>query len=122
MKRKRLKEQPLSVIQLKGHYEALYSLCLKPIMKTSEAWVDAHLQIKSLADCLSRYKTYLDEQATKYAKNSKLDHPVRTVAEHCTVEHRKPAVLSVDNKFCILDASVIAAQYEPVFFRKTFTC
>ena len=116
IKRKRTKEMPMTAEQLRSHSEALYSLCLKPIMKSTEAWNDAYLQLKALADCLAGYKTYLVEQATNQSKIRKLDHPVRTVSEHCTVEHRCKAILGVKDKFRILDACVCSDESQPVFF------
>ena len=63
-----------------------------------------------------KIQTYLDEQSAEQSKIRKLDHPVRTVAEHCSVENRRRVVVGVHDKFRILDACVVAAHGEPVFF------
>ena len=117
MKRKRLKEAPLQSCQLKSHAEALYALCLKPVMKSTAQWCDAYEQIHGLADCLSSYGIHLNEQAENWSKVQKLDHPVRQVENNCTVEFRPKAVLGVAEEFSLLDAAIRAAgTMTPVFF------
>ena len=117
--RKKLKEAPMSSSVLKSHSEVLYTICLKPVMKTTDAWTDAHLQIKSLADCFTNYREFLEKQNDGQAKRQKLDHPVREVSEHCCVEHHKKVPgFTVKKQFELLNDSVIAMKCEPVFFMK----
>ena len=112
----------MNAIQLDSHSQALYALCMKPIMKSTAAWTKAHGHILALADCLNNYKIFLEVQNVEQTKRQKLDHPVRQIAEHLSVEHRKQASFGVKEQYCVLDACVVAAKNEPVFFMKQNTC
>ena len=117
-KRKKLKSDQLTAGQLNSHSEALYGLLLKPVLKSSAAWVKAHDDIKALADCLHLYMIYLDRQATTQNINHYLEHPVRTVAEHTTVEHRTKRG-DVREQYVLLDRAVVEAGLQnPVVFNE----
>ncbi|KAI8503983.1 hypothetical protein Bbelb_180510 [Branchiostoma belcheri] len=87
-KRKKMKAQQMSSTQLNSHAQALYSLCNRPVMKSSAAWVEVHNDIEKLADCLSAYREHLDEMLESQAKRHESDHPVRELENNCSVEHR----------------------------------
>ena len=116
-KRKKLKAQPLEAEQLKNHSDILYSLCLQPIMRSSESWEASYNDIKLLADCLMSYSQYLSSQNDKMKSLSKLDHPVRQVSEHTTATHILKCGTEVRHDYKLLDkALLLADEYEPVFF------
>lgn len=106
MKRKKVKSVGLKASNLDSHSQALYSLLLKPVVKSTPAWCDGQRDIKNLADCLSSYKDYLNEKVAKMTANHNLDHPVRTVGTHTTVEHREKASSEIDNKYVLLDSKM----------------
>ena len=81
-----------------------------------------HDNIKALADCLDQYSTYLGDQASIVAKNRALEHPVRTVEEYTTVEHR-PGKPFFNQKYTMLNADIVAAELgEPIFFDEEKHC
>ena len=117
-KRKKTKCNPLSRKDLDFHSDALFSLLTKPYMNSSESWCTAANNIKELAVCLSLYSKYLERQAKNSDKNKKLDHPVRTVDEHATIEHRTQT-LFVKDKYKLLDNAVKSLEnYDPITFNE----
>jgi hypothetical protein len=108
IKRKKVKELPLSAMQLHSHSQALYSLLLKPVVNSSASWKKAGEDIKQLADCLAAYVNYLNDQSEKSEYNRGLEHPVRTIDEHATIEHRNKSLVDVKAKFRLLDEAVKA--------------
>lgn len=106
----------MSKSTLKSHGDALYSLLLKPIVNSSPAWKKAAGNIQQLADCLIAYSKHLDVQLETQNSNQSLDHPVRTIGEHTTVENRQ-AGETVKDKYLLLDQAVIEAGLStPVHF------
>lgn len=89
LKEKKMKCKKLSANSLESHSQALYSILLKPVIKSSPSWCRLHDDIKALADCLSHYKDFLNKKAKEIGNNHNLLHPVRTVAEFTSVEHRR---------------------------------
>ena len=65
VKRKKTKEAPMSSEQLYSHSQALYTLLLKPVVRSTVAWKDATINIKHLADCLLGYHDHIKSQAIK---------------------------------------------------------
>ena len=117
-KRKKLKGGQLTAGQLKSHSEALYGLLLKPVLNSSTAWAKAHDDIKALADCLRCYMVYLEHQTSTQNINHYLEHPVRTVAEHTTVDHRTKRG-DVKQQYMQLDRAVVQAGLQnPVIFNE----
>ena len=115
-KRKKTKCNPLSSKDLDFHSDALFSLLTKPYTSSSDSWCTAANNIKQLAVCLSSYSKYLEKQAEKSDKNKKLDHPVRTIDEHATIQHRTQT-LYVKDKYRLLDNAVKGLEiYDPITF------
>lgn len=62
------------------------------------------------------YSQYLIEQQKATTSYHALTHPVRTIGEHATVEHKSSGV-TIKSKYSLLDAAMREAQLEyPVFF------
>ncbi|XP_014676567.1 PREDICTED: uncharacterized protein LOC106816458 [Priapulus caudatus] len=114
VKRKKEKSQMKSPA-LKSNGEALYSLLLKPIINSTPAWKTAGTDIQNLADCLIAYSKYLEVQLETQCANLALDHPVRTIAEDTTLDHRR-AGITIKTKYSLLDSAVKTADHMPVFF------
>lgn len=51
LKEKKMKCKKLSANSLESHSQALYSILLKPVIKSSPSWCRLHDDIKALADC-----------------------------------------------------------------------
>lgn len=116
LRRKKAKQQPLSAFELETDSQALYSILLKPVVNSSEAWKSACDEIKQLADCFIAYKNYLNSQSETVDKNRSLDHPVRTIDEQATLEHRNSS-LGVKEKYKLLDNVMVASDLlSPVMF------
>lgn len=88
MKRKRLKEMPIQSSALKSQADALFSLCLKPYAKSTEAFSKLHRDIEGLANCMLRYSQFLEDQLKKQTERQALAQPVRLVGNSCSVQHR----------------------------------
>ena len=114
-KRKKKKRMSMTSNELESHSQTLYSLLLKPVMKCSAAFNKLHSDILNLAQCLHMYSVYLQDQVTKVTHNQNLPHPVRTVGEHTTVEHRYKATYGILEKYALLDKEVVESDTE-VFF------
>lgn len=116
LKRKKLKSQPLKSTDLKTHAEAIYSLLLKPVVNSSPEWKTESDNFKQLANCMMCYSQYLEGQQKATTSYHALTHPVRTIGEHATVEHKSSGV-TIKSKYSLLDAAMREAQLEsPVFF------
>lgn len=116
-KKEKIKNSKLSANEQKAHSQALYSLLLKPVMKSSPAWCTAHNEVKDLAESFSSYSEYINKKLEHIKGNQNLDHPVRTVGENATVEHRLEAKIGVQKKYSILDAKVLTLNDgEFIFF------
>lgn len=62
------------------------------------------------------YSQYLEGQQKATTSYHALTHPVRTIGEHATVEHKSSGV-TIKSKYSLLDAAMREAQLEsPVFF------
>lgn len=62
------------------------------------------------------YSQYLEEQQKATTSYHALTHPVGTIGEHATVEHKSSGV-TIKSKYSLLDAAMREAQLEsPVFF------
>lgn len=119
VRRKKLKSLPLSQTVLKSHGEALYSLLMKPFCRTTPAWVEMTNHIKQLADCLLAYADHLNVQKDVAVRNQNLDHPVRTIAEHASLEHRHKCVFDIKKMYRKLNDAVKAAGMGiPVIFNE----
>lgn len=106
-KRKKLKCIKLSANSLESHSQALYSILLKPVIKSSPSWCRLHDDMKALADCLSHYKDFLNKKAKEISNNHNLLHPVRTVGEFTSVEHRRSCrPCDLDKGYTLLDVAL----------------
>lgn len=120
VKRKKCKSQPLTRTGLNQHAESLYSLLLKPHIRSSPAWSLFGKQIEQLAKCLMAYKEHLDRQVEKETRNRSMDHPVRTVDQHATVEYRQGTPFMVKEKYALLDSCVKQlGMNKPLIFCET---
>ena len=118
-KRKKQKEQPMSISQLESHGQSLYSLLSKPIINTSQAWKTIAQEIEHLAQCFLAYKDHLKQQNETQTTNQALDHPVRQISSHATLQYRSRQYfpVSADSKYSILDKVMsLAAIHAPIFF------
>lgn len=115
-KKKKIKHTNLSGSQLHSHSQALYGLLLKPVMKSTSSWCKAEEKIKSLADCLNAYKCHLDEQLQVVTKNHEMDHPVRTVGEFTTVEHRRKTMFGLKDRYAILNDELLGCEAGTMLF------
>ena len=105
---------------LRTHGETLYSLLLKPIWRRSAAWSEAADDVKCLADCLIAYADHLKSQCEIQTHNQSQNHPVRTINEHASMEHRHKYAFGVKKVYAKLDTDVIEAGCgSPVIFDET---
>ena len=51
--------------------------------------------IQKLGESLHSYMEHLNDQLKVQTTNQELDHPVRTIGEHATLEHRRQSALPV---------------------------
>ena len=117
IKRKKMKCMSLSSTELDSHGQALYSLLLKPMIKSTTAWQSAAEDIKQLADCKLGYRDHLKEQSHVTKKNQELDHPVRTIGKHASLEHRNRTTSAIKKQYTLLDRDVKSADLNvPVMF------
>ena len=117
IKRKKVKEQPLSCTLLYSHSQALYSICNRHVMKYNPEWEKMQESIKGVADCFAAYKNYLTEQKQVQGNIRTLDHPVRQVSDECVVEARAKTLSPIPAEYKILDEEVKKAGVLcPVFF------
>lgn len=70
---------------------------------SSPAWKKAGEVIRQLAECMDAYREYLRKQNETVSHNHSLDHPVRTIDEHATVEHRRMTLFNVKPQYELLD-------------------
>lgn len=106
-KRKKMKCIKLSANSLESHSQALYSILLKPVIKSSPSWCRLHDDMKALVDCLSHYKDFLNKKAKEIGNNHNLLHPVRTVGEFTSVEHRRSCrPCDLDKRYTLLDVAL----------------
>lgn len=70
---------------------------------SSPAWKKAGEVIRHLAECMDAYREYLRKQNATVSHNHSLDHPVRTIDEHATVEHRRSTLFNVIPQYELLD-------------------
>ena len=120
IKRKKLKSAPMSSLELDSHAQALYGLLMKPVIGSSPAWQKAKEDIRALADCLIAYKQHLKTQKETQNANQSLDHPVRTIAQDSTLEHREKRVSDIKPQYAKLDEAVIKAGcLSPIVFSES---
>ena len=106
-KRKKVKERPMDQSGLFSHAQALYSICSRPIFKSSKEWAAMGDDVKGLADCFESYKVHLEKQLARQEDVHSRDVPMRTVGTNMTVEHRTKAKgLGVLEKYKLIDAAV----------------
>ena len=106
IKRKKVKEQPLSGSLLYTHSQTLYSICNRPVMNCNPEWEKMQENKKGLADCFVAYNNYLTEQKEVQENTRTLDHPVRQMSEECVVESRAKTLYPIRAEYKILDEEV----------------
>jgi len=120
-RRKKQKTLPLQKHQLQSHSEALFSLCTRPVMRSSPAWEIAYSEIKSLAECLQSYAHYLEFQNDKVKTNQNLNYPVRQVCEDTSVITVKRNVFGVLPEYKLIDKALALVDFNtPVLFDEIF--
>lgn len=67
--------------------EAIYSLLLKLVVKSSPKLKTESDNYKQLASCMMCCSQYLEEQQKAITSYHAFTHPVRSIGEHATVEH-----------------------------------
>ena len=70
----------------------------------------------NLGECLLSYENHLRKQAQVSDKNKSLTHPVRTIGEFTSIQHRSRIFGPVDVKYQKINQALIAADGQPVFF------
>ncbi|XP_060561163.1 uncharacterized protein LOC132720934 [Ruditapes philippinarum] len=116
-RRKKLKAQPLESNVLKSHAEALFSLCTRPLLRSSPQWEQAYQDIKDLASCLWSYHSYLDRKRHVSETYRNMDHPARPIAKYTSIYTVHKCTSEVKHTYKLLDKALnIADLYEPVFF------
>ncbi|KAJ8375335.1 hypothetical protein SKAU_G00059150 [Synaphobranchus kaupii] len=103
MKRKKLKEQPMSASVLESHSQALLSLCDRPYMSSSDAWRALKEDIFRLAACLRNYMEYLKRKGATASANQSSSQPVRVVSENISVIHHNNTPGVVAARYQLLD-------------------
>ncbi|XP_052286545.1 uncharacterized protein LOC127882125 isoform X2 [Dreissena polymorpha] len=111
--------QQMSQSDLASHSQALYSLLMKPVVKSTPAWNEAFINIQMLANCMDSYKTYLHEQLETQTENQKQLHPCKPISENATVEHRKKVDFIAQRYSRIDQVMRDADEMSPVFFDET---
>lgn len=121
-KKKKIKKANLSGSELNSHAQALYSLLLKPVMKSTQGWCRVHDEIQALADSFTSYCECLYIKLDNVTRNQNRDSPVRTVGEHATVEFRL-ANKEVSPRYERLnqDLSVLKEGDHLFFYENTFS-
>ena len=100
-------------------YSLFFSILMKPVVGSSAEWKVAGENIKELAKCLEGYSEYLLEKKESIQSNQNLDHPVRTIDEHGTVEHRRMTSFEVKSQYKLLDQVVKSSPaLTPVIFNE----
>ena len=90
---------------------------MRPVMRSTPAWEMAYRDIQLLAECLSSYKNYMDEQKNKVENNRQLEHPVRQISENTSVWSVHKNASGTSPKYKLLDKALVLADYfEPVVF------
>ncbi len=115
MRRKKLKEMPLSARNLKSHCEALLSLCIRPCV----AKLDLKQDIMDLHTCLDSYINYLNQKNESVSRNHRLNHPVREVSKNVTVEFREANAVVAQQYNNINDILKQKSLWEPVQVKET---
>ena len=114
LKRKKLKQQPITQSGLDSNAQALFALSCRPIMQSSPEWRDFQSNVKKLAECLSKYKNYLVKQLSAQEERQSKLTPPRSVGTDVSVEHR-PAVSVCLDKYKQFD-NIVSQTNDPVFF------
>ena len=83
LKRKTLKSKSLDKIRLKSHAQTLYSILNRPIfILKKKKWLEFSDVVESLAECLSKYRDYLENQSKEQQKRR------NQVNSDMSIEHR----------------------------------
>ena len=78
---------PLSSDLLYSHAQALYSLLLKPYMKSTGSWKTISDGIRDLADCLNNHREYLNRKKADSSKYKSSLAPAKTLDENSSIRH-----------------------------------
>ena len=113
VKRKKVKENPISSSTLKSHADALFSICQRPIMILSKEWKALRNDIESLAACLASYTKFLDETNKQMKENHSSSLPARSI-DGTSIEYRS-CTKHVEPQYSLLD-DIMQGTTDPVFF------
>lgn len=115
MKRKKLKEQPMSCRTLKAHSEALWALCSRPSLDVTQN-CGFKEDIKRLAECLGNYQGYLKRKNEQALLNQARTAPVRQVDRDVFLEYCEAASCVANEYTLFNDVLAGILPWEPVFF------
>jgi len=119
LKRKKLKSQPMEQNLLNSHSEAIYSLINRPVFASDEYWINFKTVLESLAECLCKYKEYLQKQQNSQTERQSAAHPPRTVGSDISVVHH-PKAAFVKEKYAVFDKLIVEKQESvPVLFEES---
>ena len=116
LKRKKLKSQPMTATELNSHGQALFSLLLKPVVNSSSSWKIMAQDIQELGESLLSCKEHLNDQLRVQTTNQELDHPVRTIGEHATLEHVDTPFVNSTQKFRFLKEMHLSVPIDIIRF------
>ena len=100
---------PLSSDSLHSHAQALYSLLLKPYVKSTGSWKTISDGIRDLADCLNNYREYFNRKKADLSKYKSSLAPAKTLYENSSVRHQEPCE-NLDETYENLDWDVREAE------------
>ncbi len=89
VKRKKVKECPMSRDELLRHARDLKSLCVRPSLDTSDGNRCFRKEIESLSDCLQGYATYLKEKLEEVQTSQASARPHHQVQQDTYVLYRE---------------------------------
>ena len=108
---------PFKSTDLESHAQALSYLLMKAVVNSSAQWKKAGSEIKELADCLSAYSKYLDNQTEIMKYYHEQDHLARIIDKDASIEHRHKCTFCVKLIYSIIDEVVRSTDLNhPVFF------
>lgn len=112
-KRKHRKQKQVCSRDLSSHSQALYAICMKPIMETSSTLQVLHDDIYTLANSLQSCAEYLNKQTEEQNKRHRSDHPARIFAENCS------PVSYTASEYVLVDKAVKeAGVLKPILFEE----
>ena len=106
VKRKKLKEQPMSSDVLETQSQTLLSLSERSYMTSSPAWRVVKEDIQQLATCFHNYAEHLKMKVAVVSANQSSIRPVRVVSENISVKHHNGTPGVVFPRYRLLDIKI----------------